>query len=123
MGPPCRCRTHPGCVGQQSRTGSAEPLGQEAVLKCKVHASSCRQAGPAVTAASMLIAKLAVVDPAHLQSSSEKQSVFWGPLLGGEQRVLCELRGSITLGSSITRFEVVADLRNLNPADLPNFSA
>jgi len=43
-----------------------------------VYASSCRQAGPAVTEASMLIAKLAVVDPAHLQSSSEKQSVLWG---------------------------------------------
>ena len=93
-----RCRTHRGCVGQQSRTGPAEPLGQpapkrgdtphrvypnrprtsEADGKCKVYASSCRQAGPAVTEASMLIAKLAVVDPAHLQSSSEKQSVLWG---------------------------------------------
>jgi hypothetical protein len=35
---------------------------------------------------------------------------------------LSELLGPITVGTLLTRFEVVKGLRNLNTADLPNFS-
>jgi hypothetical protein len=61
--------------------------------------------------------------PDH-QSLSEIRTIGGvGPLLGGELKVLCELPGPITVGTSVSRFEVVVGLRNLNTADLPNFSA
>ncbi len=61
--------------------------------------------------------------PDH-QSLSEIRTIGGvGPLLGGESRVWSELPGSITVGTSVARFEVVVGLRNLNTADLPNFSA
>ena len=80
--------------------------------------------GQAVIEEPMLITGFGVVDTAHLQSLSEVRTIgVVGPLLGGEFTVLSELNGPITLGTSITRFEIVVGLRNLNTADLPNFSA
>ena len=72
----------------------------------------------------MLITGLGVVDGAYLQSLGEIRAIgVVGPLLGGELKVLSELLGPITLGTSVTRFEIVVGVRNLNMADLPNFSA
>jgi hypothetical protein len=80
--------------------------------------------GQAVIEEPMLITGVGVVDTAHLQSLSEVRTIgVVGPLLGGEFTVLSESHGPITLGTSVTRFEIVVGLRNLNMADLPNFSA
>jgi hypothetical protein len=81
-------------------------------------------AGRAVIEEPMLITGLGVVDGAYLQSLGEIRTIgVVGPLLGGELRVQSELLGPITLGTSVTRFEIVVGVRNLNMADLPNFSA
>ena len=72
----------------------------------------------------MLITGLGVVDNAYVQSLGEIRTIgVVGPLLGGELKVLYELTGPITLSTSVRRFEIVVGLRNLNMADLPNFSA
>ncbi len=72
----------------------------------------------------LLITGLSVVDGPYLRSLHEIRTIAGvGPLLGAELKVLSELTGPITLGSSVTRFEVVIGLRNLNMPDLPNFSA
>jgi hypothetical protein len=72
----------------------------------------------------LLITGLSVVDGPYLRSLHEIRTIAGvGPLLGAELKVLSELTGPITVGSSVTRFEVVIGLRNLNMPDLPNFSA
>jgi hypothetical protein len=60
--------------------------------------------------------------PDHHSLSEIRTIAGVGPLLGGAQVVLSELLGPITVGTLVTRFEVVVGLRNLNTADLPNFS-
>ena len=80
--------------------------------------------GQAVIEEPMLITGLGVVATAHLQSLTEVRTIgVVGPLLGAPFVVLSELHGPFALGTSVTRFEIVVGVRNLNMADLPNFSA
>jgi hypothetical protein len=82
------------------------------------------EGGQPVVEEPMLITKLALVERAHFQSLAGIRTIgIVGPLLGGALIVVSELIGPITLGTAVTRFEIVAGLRNLNMADLPNFSA
>jgi len=45
------------------------------------------------------------------------------PTFGDPLSFASELPSPLRLGTFVTRFEMVAGLRNLNMADLPNFSA
>jgi hypothetical protein len=63
------------------------------------------------------------VDVSQLSFSEIRTIAAVGPFVGGELVVLSELPGPIELGTSISRIEVVVGLRNLNVADMPNFSA
>lgn len=71
----------------------------------------------------MLITKTVAAEVSQLSLSAIRTTAVAGPFLGGMLIVSSELPGPITLGTSISRFEIVVGLRNLNIDDMPHFSA
>jgi len=82
-----------------------------------------KQGGPPVTEELMLITKTVAVEASQLSVSEIRTTAVAGPFLGGMLIVSSELPGPIKLGTSVSQFEVVVGLRNLNVADMPQFSA
>jgi hypothetical protein len=72
----------------------------------------------------MLTTRLGGIDAAKLQLLDGILSMgAVAPALGDPLKFASELPGPLRLGTSVTRFEMVAGWRNLNPVDLPSFSA
>jgi hypothetical protein len=81
-------------------------------------------ADAAVTEGPMLRTRLGRVDAAKLRPLDGILSIgAVAPTPSDPLKFASELRGPLRVGSAVTRFEVVAGWRNLNPVDLPNFSA
>lgn len=77
-----------------------------------------------VTEGPMLITRLGAIDVANLQSLDRIVGMgVVAPMFGAPLSFGSELPSPLRLGTSVTRFEMVAGIRNLNPVDLPNFSA
>ncbi|WP_131721531.1 hypothetical protein [Mycolicibacter heraklionensis] len=72
----------------------------------------------------MLITRSGTLDVANLRTSDG----IWiagavAPAPGDALSIASELPGPLLLGTSLARFEMVVGVRNLNMADVPNFSA
>jgi hypothetical protein len=79
---------------------------------------------PPYTEAPMLTTRSGALDVADLRTSDG----IWitgavAPTPGDALSIVSELPGPIVLGTSLARFEMVVGVRNLNMADVPNFSA
>lgn len=75
---------------------------------------------------SMFVTRLGAIDASDLQSLNGIHSmgaVAPMPTGGDPLSFSSELPSPITLGTSVTRFEIVAGIRNLNPEDLQSFSS
>ena len=81
------------------------------------------QTADLVTEEPMLVTRLGAIDAADLQTLDGLHGIgVVAPMYGDPLAFSSELP-PIRLGTSVTRFELEAGLRNLNPADLRIFSA
>jgi hypothetical protein len=83
-------------------------------------------ADAAVKEGPMFLTRLGAVDAFDIQSLDGIHGMgALGPTPGGGDPLSfkSELPGPITIGTSVSRFEIAAGVRNLNPEDLQSFSA